>query len=95
MASHDAAGACLCCHWLCAAWDVIATVLLHTLQGALAGLFALATLGTALFTYGVPLLDPPSVSTETVLSALPGTALLTAVLAAHEAGHQWVRSVAT
>ena len=60
----------------------------------LAGLFALVTLGTALFTYGVPLLDPASVTPEMVLFALPGTALLAAVLAAHEAGHQWVRAAA-
>ncbi len=60
-------------------------------QGPLAGVLALATLGTALFTYGVPLLDPAGITAETFQSALPGTALLAAVLAVHEGGHQWVR----
>ena len=63
-------------------------------QGPLAGVLALATLGTALFTYGAPLLDPASITTETLQSALPGTALLAAVLAVHEGGHQWVRCLA-
>ena len=54
-------------------------------------MLALATLSTALFTYGVPLLDPGTISAENLQSALPGTALLAAVLVVHEGGHQWVR----
>ena len=63
------------------------------LQTALAAVFALATLGTTLFTYGVPLLDPGSISADNLLAAAPGAALVAAVLAAHEAGHRWVRAL--
>lgn len=64
---------------------------LRPLQTALAVVFALAALGTTLFTYGVPLLDPGSISADNLLAAAPGTALVAAVLAAHEGGHIWVR----
>ena len=66
--------------------------MLRPVQSALAVVFALATLGTTLFTYGVPLLEPGSVSADSLLAAAPGTALVAAVLAVHEGGHIWVRA---
>lgn len=40
----------------------------------------------------MPLLEPESVTADSLLAALPGTSLVAAVLAAHEWGHIWVRT---
>ena len=45
------------------------------MQTALAGVFAAATLATTLFTYGVPLLEPSTVTADSLAAAAPGTAL--------------------
>ena len=54
-------------------------------QAALAAVFALATLATTLNANGLPLLQPDQLqlSAESVLPALPGTALLLLLLGEH------------
>jgi hypothetical protein len=58
---------------------------MHPLQAALAAVFGLATLATALNANGLPLLQPDQLqlSAEAALPALPGTALLLLLLGAH------------